>query len=363
MRRSYKIMALSLMALLLGTCAPYYQGPTSANFNGEVFVNPVEQGGRSFGEFLKWRFTRDRGPWPEHVDVKAKDLPPASVAGDRLRVSFVGHATVFMQTQGVNILTDPVWAGTAGPFGVLGASRVIDPGIDFDKLPKIDVVLISHNHYDHLDLTTLKRLHDRDGTLIVAPLGNDAIINGHDPAIRVKTLDWGQNLNFSDAITIALEPAQHWSARTPLDRNRALWGAFVIETKGGNIYYAGDTGYGGGDHFRTTRGKFGKFRLALLPIGAYAPRWFMSSSHMNPEEAAMAHLNLGADQSLAIHFATFRLTDEPFDEPVARIRAARASLNIAKSAFRVIDVGVAWEVPALPSGHAKPPPAKEEAGR
>ncbi len=346
-------LPLLLAGLILAGCDTYYEGKITDHFDGQRFFNPGRPQTGGFLRFLKWRFTREPAAWPESVPNEYADAPPARVEGDKLRLSFVGHATVLIQTQGLNILTDPIWADRAGPNRWLGARRVAPPGIAFDKLPKIDLVLISHNHYDHLNLASLKRIHDRDGALIVVPLGNEAIIRKDHPEIRVKPLDWGDSLAIGKGVRIHLARQQHWSARTWWDTNEALWGAHIIETPGGNIYFAGDAGYGAGDNFRAARKKFGPFRLAILPIGAYAPRWFMEYAHMNPEEATQAFLDLEAAHALAIHFATFQQTDEPMDEPTRRLAAARRAKGLAEESIRALLIGQTWEVPIGRKEHGR----------
>ncbi len=338
---------LLLAGLSISACDTYYEGETTDHFNGKRFFNPGSPQTGGFLRFLRWRFTREPAPWPESVPNSHADTPPDRVEGDKLRLAFVGHATVLIQTQGLNILTDPIWAARAGPFRWLGPRRVAPPGIAFDALPRIDLVVISHNHYDHLNLASLKRIHDRDGALIVVPLGNEAIIHAKHPEIRLKALDWGDSLSAGKGVRIHLARQQHWSARSWWDTNEALWGAHIIETPGGNIYFAGDAGYGGGKNFRAARGKFGPFRLALLPIGAYAPRWFMQYAHMNPEEAVEAFLHLEANNALAIHFATFHQTDEPIDEPVRCLAAALRAKNLAEKQFQALLIGQSWEVPQI----------------
>ena len=322
----------------------YYKGPSSDHFDGVQFYNPWNRRYHSFWSFLRWRFQAKPKSWPKKV-ASLKDTPPAHVPGSTLRVSFVGHSTVLIQTENMNILTDPIWSERASPFAWLGPKRVAAPGISFDQLPKIDLILVTHNHYDHLDLPTLKKLWDRDQPLILAPLGNDVVIHTVYSDIVVDTLDWHQNTKIGN-ITVHLEPIQHWSARNLRDRDKALWGAFVIESPSGKIYFAGDTGYGTGDHFRKTVENFGPFRFAMLPIGACEPRWFMNYAHMNPEEAVVAHQVLNGPYTLAIHHATFQLADEGYDDPVRELASAKLKHQIKDEWFRALKVGEAWEVPA-----------------
>lgn len=349
-RRARPLLAVAVVAL--AACADYYDGPPSDHFDGERFFNPGKRSDKGFLDFLHWQLTADRGPWPEAVPRLHRAVPPSRVDGGALRVTFVGHATVLLQTRGLNILTDPVWSARASPVSWAGPERVHEPGIAFEALPPIDAVVVSHNHYDHLDLDTLERLWRRDRPRIVVPLGNDAIIEDRDPDMAVRALDWGERVALSDAVGVALAPLQHWSARGLFDRNEALWGAFVLTTPDGAVYFAGDTGYGEGRHFRRARQRYGSIRLALLPIGAYEPRWFMRYQHMNPDEAVRAHGDLDAERSLAIHFGTFRLADNGYAEPLRDLRAARRSRGVAPTVFRTLRPGELWvlDAPASPAG-------------
>lgn len=322
---------------------PYYEGPLSDHFDGIQFFNPWKRRDHSFWNFLRWRLQANPKPWPKHVDSLI-DEPPVKVAGSSLRISFVGHSTVLIQTQNMNILTDPIWSERASPFSWFGPRRVAAPGIAFDTLPKIDLILITHNHYDHLDMPTLKKLWERDKPVIIAPLGNDRVIQSTHPEIIVDTLDWNQNKQMG-VLSVHLEPVQHWSARHLRDRDKALWGSFVIDTPDGKIYFAGDSGYHDGEHFRKIFQKFGPLRFAMLPIGACEPRWFMNYAHMNSEEAVLAHQDLGKPKTMAVHFATFCLSDEGYDDPPHNLKIAKEKHGIENESFRALNVGEAWDVP------------------
>lgn len=332
----------------LAACATsYYSGPISDHFDGSRFFNPGKPMARDFGDFLTWQRTRDQGDWPAWVDNDRSDRPPQRVERSRLRVSFIGHATVLLQTAGLNILTDPTWSERASPFGFVGPKRVNAPGVALDDLPPIDAVVISHNHYDHLDLDTLSRLAEHSDPLVIVPLGNARVIRGHDSAVRVEEYDWGESMGLSDDVSIHLEPMQHWSARTLRDTNTVLWAAYVIHTPGGDIFFAGDAGYGGGDYFRATARRFGAPRLAILPIGAYLPRWFMNYPHMDPAEALKAHSDLGAAFSLAHHFNTFPMADDGYDVALTEFKSQRAAAGVADDRFRALAPGAVWWVPQI----------------
>lgn len=339
-------LSMGIAVLLLGGCATY-TGPLTDHFDGRMFFNPGKPMDKNFGDFLKWQMQAARHHWPEYEDLEVYDRPPERVEGDRLRLSMVGHSTVLIQTQGVNILTDPVWAERASPVTWAGPRRVHPPGIAFEDLPPIDVVLLSHNHYDHLDLDTIARLWLRHRPRIIVPLGNDAIIAGHDSTIVTEAFDWGDTVQLTPEVAIHLEPMHHWSARSPFDRNRALWAAFVIATGAGNIYFVGDSGYGNGDYFRAVRHKFRGFRLAILPIGDYDPRWFMAYGHMNPAECLLAYVDLGRPWVLPIHYQTFPLADTGYAEPLAALRQAMSGAGNGDAAERIVPLaaGYSWEVP------------------
>jgi L-ascorbate metabolism protein UlaG (beta-lactamase superfamily) len=270
-------------------------------------------------------------------------------------VTWVGHATVLVQAGGINILTDPIWSDRAGPFGVTGPSRVRDPGIRFDDLPKIDLVLISHNHYDHMDLATLKRLWARDRPLIVTSLGNDTILR--DAGVPAVARDWGQTVPVKSfargtdgaaptPITVRIERVHHWGSRWMRDRNRALWSGFTVTLPGGNLFFAGDTGFGDGSWPLAAR-RDGPFRLAIIPIGAFRPQNVMSGNHIGPIEAVEVFERLGAANALAVHWGTFQLSEEGINDPPDLLRATLARRGIAPARFRAIEVGRNWEVPPL----------------
>jgi L-ascorbate metabolism protein UlaG (beta-lactamase superfamily) len=295
------------------------------HFDGKRFFNPGSPQAKGFLDVLRWKLTS----WPESSPAFVADVeqtkPPSSVEGDELRVTLVNHSTLLIQQRGSNILTDPIWSERASPLSWIGPRRRRMPGVRFEDLPRIDTVLLSHNHYDHLDLPTLRRLAGRGQSQFVVPIGvapllrSKGIVSGKEPA---HELDWGQSVTLGQTTTsqttIHGVPALHFSARGVFDRNRTLWCGYVIEANGRTVYFAGDTAFG--DHFAHIRERFGAPRAALLPIGAYEPRWFMSPVHMGPEDAVRAHCILGAKTSVAIHHGTFQLADEGLDTPKKRLK-------------------------------------------
>ncbi len=353
------ILSLLVGLMLLGCLAfsaPPYVGAPSDHFNGEQFFNPGDGNDRSFGRFLHWMWTREPGAWLDWVDVPQGEKPPSHVGEGNLRATFVNHSTVLIQMDGLNILTDPVWAERIGPLPWLaGPKRHRPPGIAFDDLPHIDVVLISHNHYDHLNLPTLKRLALAHRPVFIVPLGNKALLEagGIAPAFD---LDWWDERALSSEVTVTAVPARHFSSRGLCDRNRTLWAGFVIQGPSGVVYFAGDTAWG--EHIPEIRERFGPPRLALLPIGAFMPKWFMSRAHLSPAQTMRAHRELEAGTSIATHFGTFRLGDDGMFTPVEESFRAMDKQGISPVHFWVMENGQGREIPPL----AKDDPASETAG-
>ena len=327
---------------------PYYDGPPSDHFDGKLFFNPGGVPPASFRDLLRWQTGGGRSKWPSSwPSPHPQARPEVRVEGNGLRLTMVGHSTLLIQTAGLNILTDPVWSERASPLSFAGPKRVNPPGIAFDDLPPIDVVLVSHNHYDHLDFATLKRLQARHDPLLVTPLGNDTLIRTAAPDARVSVHDWDEAARVHDRTVVHLEPVHHWSARGTRDRRMALWCGFVIETSGGKIFFAGDTGFHGGAPYRRVAERHGPLRLAILPIGAYEPRWFMEPQHQDPDEAVRGMLLCGASFAAGCHWGTFHLTNEPIDEPREKLFAALAARGIARAKFRPMLPGEVWDVPEI----------------
>jgi L-ascorbate metabolism protein UlaG (beta-lactamase superfamily) len=368
------ILLLVVLAALAITIMPrfldriYYRGPASDHFDGARFFNPDGDadtgqgppGGGSRAAFF-WRYltgSDGRPEWPTTVAV-ASAKPAARILGERMVVTWVGHASVLVQTQGLNILTDPVWNEKAGPLGT-GPRRVAAPGIAFDDLPRIDLILVSHNHYDHLDKATLKRLWQRDKPAIVTSLGNDSVIA--QTGAVATALDWGQTRSFADGRLSAAAPAgpagvtvtvtrnHHWGSRWFTDRNRALWSSFVVGLPtGGNLFFAGDTGMGDG-RWPAEAAALGPIRLALIPIGAFrfVPGQMESGTHIGPVDAVEIFRRLGAARAIPIHWGTFRLSYEAYDTPPLML--AEAMRCTGQTGFEPVAIGVPTEIPA----YAKP---------
>jgi L-ascorbate metabolism protein UlaG (beta-lactamase superfamily) len=339
---------LSMCAVLCACSAPY-QGEVRPHFDGKVFLNPGQVKESSVMGYLWLRLTSSQAVWPEQVPLPTDvSTPPQRVSQQGgARVTLIGHATLLIQMAGLNILTDPVWSDRASPLSFVGPKRVTPPSLGMQDLPPIDLVLISHNHYDHLDTASLAQLHARDKPRVIVPLGNAKLVQAVMPQSQVSEHDWGEAVKFSSATgtaTIHVEPMLHGSGRTPFDQMQTLWAAFVIEANGLKLYHVGDTGYGDGRNFRAAGLKHGGFDLAMLPIGAYEPAAFMADSHMRPSQAVQAMLDANARQALAHHFETFQLGFEGFEAPRNEIKEALEQRRIEQNRFAMLKPGQKLEL-------------------
>lgn len=302
------------------------------HFDGRRFFNPTGPAVQPFTKVPRL-LAEPKTKWPARLN--GPTATPAPLDGSTAVFTFVGHSTFLIQTAAGNILTDPMYSERAGPWNLLGPRRVRPPAVSLDDLPTVSVVLLSHGHYDHLDLRTLRILARRFDPLVVSPLGHERLIRSTGIR-RVETLDWWGEAK-TTPLPVALTPAHHFTARTPFDRNRALWGGFVVRAGERRIYFAGDTAYA--PFFTDIRRRLGPIDVALIPIGAYEPRWFMHSVHMNPAEAVQAHIDLEAAESIGMHFGTFQLTTEGIDEPQRGLGEALRERGVPGSRFRVIGFG------------------------
>lgn len=285
---------------------------------------------------LKWRFGTKKQPWPQHLSNTHPVSLPASITPNTAAITFINHATVLMQCHTLTIITDPVFSERVSPVRWLGPKRVREPGLTLAQLPKIDVVTISHNHYDHMDLASLKKLQQDHQPLFIVPLGNASLLKKIG-ITKVIELAWWQSHRLSADTFITLVPAQHWSGRTLRDRNKTLWGGFIYEVQQLTLYFAGDTGYN--QHFKEIYQYFGAIDLCLLPIGAYEPRWFMKHHHINPAEAVLAHQDLHAHVSIGMHFGTFSLTNEAIDQPINDLNRSLRHHGLSADDFKTLEHG------------------------
>jgi L-ascorbate metabolism protein UlaG (beta-lactamase superfamily) len=328
--------------------------PVSDNFDGQRYFNPgsLSKEGEGpkrgvFGWIWQWLAGNDWPEWPEYIDLPPGSPPAVRVPKGTLRITAVGHSTFLIQMDGLNILTDPVWSERCSPVSWAGPRRRSQPGIRFEDLPSIDAVLVSHNHYDHLDQSTLARLAKNGTPRSLVPLGNrDLVREAGIPA--VDELDWWQSTPLSSEVKVTLVPAQHFSSRSLWDRNRALWGGFLISGPSGNIYFSGDSGYG--PHFLEIARRFSPIRVAILPISPYQPQSSDKPSadyrlrvHMRPREAVQAHLDLGAPVSVAAHFQVFQLGPDGFDDAVQELAATLKKGDLNPDAFIALKLGQSQE--------------------
>ena len=316
--------------------------PISDHCDGRRFFNPPgSPKPPSFTMLPRWWWRRLTGQqpaarWPKELPAPRRPELPRVVPEGQVAITWIGHSTFLLQFSSFTVLTDPVFASHAGPFGLFGPKRARPPAMRLEALPAIDVVLLSHNHYDHLDLGALRWLARERTPRIVTTLGNKDWLSARGVG-NVVEIDWWQSVAVREGLQVTGTPAQHFAARTPWDRNLTLWGGFALRTPAGSIYFAGDSGWT--PRFEEIGARLGPFDLSLIPIGAYEPRWFMTPVHMNPDEAVRAHLAVRSRRSIGMHFGTFQLTDEAIDAPVIALAEARAKHAVAAADFDALEFG------------------------
>ncbi|MBF0442431.1 MAG: MBL fold metallo-hydrolase [Oligoflexales bacterium] len=347
--RPYRFVRMAIFSLIccfssIGSSFLNAGGETqnmNDHFDGVKYHNSAEYGdkvpeNRGFLKAMKWFMEKEPSIWPDYIDEKPGAAPPEKVTGDHFRVTMIGHATLLFQIGEINILTDPMWSERCSPFSWIGPKRVRPPGIRFEDLPQIHLVLVSHNHYDHMDLPTLVRLEQRFHPKFVTPLGNRKFLQ--DEGLKdVGELDLWQSVEIDRDIVVTLVPTRHFSGRGIFDRDKTLWGGFVISTPKSDIFFAADTGYGG--HFKEIGKRFNKIVLSAMPIGAYKPKWFMGPVHMSPDEALRAHREVGSNFSIGIHYETFRLAGDSFSDPREDLERERKKLDIPEIEFTLLNFG------------------------
>ncbi|WP_428235849.1 MBL fold metallo-hydrolase [Gracilimonas sp.] len=337
------LITASLFITIVGWAVskPGYQGPESDHFNGTTFENPGNVPTKDFFDVMKWYFQRDQGEWNEvpEEEITFAERPDDNVISG-LKITYVNHSTFLIQTAGVNILTDPVWSKRVSPMSFTGPKRFRPAGVRFEDLPPIDLIIISHNHYDHLDISTLKKLNEKFEPRVIVPLGVDVYLN-QEGIQNTIPLDWEENQPIDSDITVHSVQAQHFSARGLFDRDKTLWSGYVIDTPSGSVYFAGDTGYG--DFFTNIGENHPDIKVGLIPIGAYKPRWFMKPMHVNPEEAIQIHKDVGAEISFGMHFGTFPLADDGMKDPENDFAKAMQQSENAGVNFKLLTEGDSFQ--------------------
>ena len=332
------------MAFLTSCAVNHHYDPEKAHHTKSGFKNTAPVADKGFLDFISWRWQRLFKAIPAadeyHFEIAENYHDYQQNNADQSTLTWIGHATFLIQFAGINILTDPQFSNRASPVSWAGPKRAVPPGLKIAELPEIDAIIISHDHYDSLDLASVLALskHNRQHPLtFIVPLGMKSWFDDLDLInIHVVELDWGQSHTLK-GVTFTAEPSQHWGKRTLFDTNQRLWASWVITAKGNNIFFAGDTGYT--SVFKDIGNKYGHFELALLPIGAYEPRWFMKDYHVNPEESVKLHIDIRSKHSVAMHWGTFILTDEPLDEPPVKLAQALLKYNIPETDFETYQHG------------------------
>ena len=316
-----------------------YSYDESDHYDGKKFFNPQGDQLKNLWQVIKWKMTSERVEWPTHVPNKNYPFPRLP-SNKKINATFINHSTFLLELKGLTVLTDPIFSQRASPLSFAGLKRVRESGIPLELLPPIDVVLISHNHYDHLDEESIKLLEAKDHPLFLVPLGDEVLLKKWGVQ-NVRAMDWWNEQRVKD-VKFIFTPALHWSARGFTDKNKCLWGSFMIDNGDVKVYFAGDTGFG--KHFSDIRTRLGPPDLSLLPIGAYKPQWFMHYYHLNPQEAVLSHLELKSTQSIAMHFGTFQMSDEGIEEPVRDLKTALEKFGLGDRDFFILDQGASFSL-------------------
>jgi L-ascorbate metabolism protein UlaG (beta-lactamase superfamily) len=334
----YVLSTLIVLFFIVGyfISAPVYKGPTTDHFNGATFTNPTGIKAKGLRDVLKWMFARKQGLWKE-IKQATFGEKPAKIIGEGIRITFVNHTTFLIQTENLNILTDPVWSERTSPFSFAGPKRMRPPSIRLEDLPIIDLILLSHNHYDHLDVSTLQRIVKEHKPRIVTPLGVKNFLE-QEKMKGAEDMDWWQEIKVSDSLIIQAVPAQHFSGRGMFDRDKTLWCGYVIKRKEGNLYFAGDTGYNE-KTFKEIGERCAPITVSILPIGAYKPNWFMSPIHTSPADAVKIFLDTKTKAAVASHFGTFPLADDGGEDPINDLAVALKGENLSTEKFVILPEG------------------------
>jgi len=325
------------LALIIGylLSGPAYTGPITDHFNGKQFLNPSGIQAKGFSNVLKYFQEKRTEQWFKNYETAVREDPIPEPNISEIQYTYVNHSTFLIQHQGVKILTDPIWSERCSPFQFVGPARMRPPGIPFENLPIIDLVLLSHNHYDHLDKNTIEHIEEQWSPKFIVPLGLKKVMEKMG-CKNVQEIDWWESIDYKK-LQIKAVPANHFSSRGMFDRDVTLWAGFVIKSPSHKIYFLGDSGYS--DLFKTIGEREGPFDLSFIPIGAYLPEWFMSPIHISPKEAVQVHLDVKSKKSVAMHFGTFPLAlDGPERAPEELIDNLH-KLDIDLQSFFIPDEG------------------------
>jgi L-ascorbate metabolism protein UlaG (beta-lactamase superfamily) len=309
----------------------------SDHYNGSTFFNPTQKEKNGFWRTMKLLVSVKFKDWPDWIKNEPDSKVHWPLEQDEIAITFINHATVLIQAKGINILTDPVWSKRVSPVSWAGPKRSRDPGLSLDQLPHIDLVIISHNHYDHMDLETLKKLNEKFSPVFLVPMGDKKLLIS-EGLKRTTELDWWQSFLMKDNVNVTFAPTQHQSGRGLLDWYEALWGSYMIKIGNKKIYFGGDAAYS--THYSLIKERLGSPDISLLPIGAYEPRWFMKHVHMNPADAVKAHIDLGSKKSVAIHYGTFQQVGEAVEDAVNALKVAKTEEKIDVDSFVALKEGV-----------------------
>lgn len=341
-------MVLGIGSSLLQACAsnnPYYD-PSKPHHRPEGFVNSDGTVvSKPMSDLLRWyreRFGKSLPPPPGEFMANYDAFPVRTFKASplespsQIRASWLSHASVLLEFQGLTVLTDPHFCERAFPVQWAGPARKVKSPTNVADLPQIDVVVISHNHYDHMDEGTLLDLAKKSpNTLFLVPLGVEKTFQSWG-IHNVKAMDWWDKKSIRGA-EFTFVPAYHWSARTLLDRNTTLWGGWAVKHPRLNFFFSGDTGYS--EDFKEIGRRLGPFDFSAIAVGAYEPRWFMKAQHINPDEAVKIHQEVGSKKSIGVHWGTFELTDEPLDQPIGDLAKARMKYGLPESEFELLEHG------------------------
>lgn len=334
------VFAIVLLTIIVGylLSAKGYSGVQSDHFDGKKFINKTGIPANGLAQVFKYITTREPEPWKRNYETFVRDIPLEKPDDNQVMITFVNHSTFILRYDDMTILTDPVWSKRCSPVQFAGPARFRPPGVKYEDIPPIDLVVISHNHYDHLDKITIQNLIRDHNPKFIVPLGLDHLLRKWG-AKNITALDWWGSSKIN-GISIKSVPANHFTSRGTFDRDQTLWCGYVIQQKGHKIYFAGDTGYG--EIFKEIGNREGSIDVSLIPIGAYLPRWFMSPIHVSPQESVMIHKDVNSKQSIGMHFGTFALADDGPDRPIIDLAKERKEQQVDDDSFIVPDEGFTY---------------------